>query len=135
MTCVCAMAKRPCCSMGPSTCSCSSACVISSPKTYKLARPGSKAITLALSNSQSKSMLSTAMSFPLYDATGLLGARFLVLMHMPLGTLLREIHGAKDHAHNRHRHEQQEQDTHIQAPCQCLVRFVAERMRPGSPRE
>src|SRR5215470_3794115 len=101
-------------------------------------------------------MLGTAMSFPLCDETpwsplwlpalrstvgwrvqwsrtcGLPGARFIVLMHLPLGTLLREIHGNKDHANNRHRHAQQEQDTHIQTPRQCLIRFVADLMRPGS---
>src|SRR6266404_1506304 len=57
------------------------------------------------------------------------------LTHLPLGALLCEIHGAKDHAHNRHRHGQQEQDTHIDTPRQCVIPFDTDRMGPGSHRE
>jgi hypothetical protein len=35
---------------------------------------------------------------------------------MPLGTLLREIHGTKDRANNHQWHGQQEKDTHNTAP-------------------
>ena len=54
------------------------------------------------------------------------------LTHLPLSALVREIHGAKDHAHNRHRHGQQEQNTQIDTPRQCVIPFDTDRMGPGS---
>src|SRR5438132_8433577 len=55
--------------------------------------------------------------------------------YLPLSALLHEIHGAKEHAHNHHRHGEQEQDTHIESPRQCRIPFDADRMGPGSHRE